>query len=146
MPPLPPPKKDYPYDVDEELAALREHKALRQVPDSAAGRLLVATWNVANFGRQVERAGLMIDWRMQVDTTTPEYYRWTQWVFLKLLERGLAYKKSAAVNWCPTDKTVLANEQVEGGLCERCGRRISQERLAALPAATICIRCANARR
>ena len=69
--------------------------------------------NVANFRRQLERAGLMVDWRMQVDTTTPEYYKWTQWVFLKLLERGLAYKKTAAVNWCPTDKTVLANEQVE---------------------------------
>jgi len=82
--------------------------------------------NVANFQRQLERAGLMVDWRYSVDTSTPEYYRWTQWVFLKLLERGLAYKKKAAVNWCPTDKTVLANEQVEGGLCERCGTPVEQ--------------------
>jgi hypothetical protein len=71
--------------------------------------------NVANFRRQLERTGLMVDWSHAVDTTTPEYYRWTQWVFLRLLERGLAYKKQAAVNWCPFDKTVLANEQVVGG-------------------------------
>ena len=82
--------------------------------------------NIANFQRQIERAGLMIDWRSRVDTSSPEYYRWTQWVFLKLYEQGLAYKKAAAVNWCPTDKTVLANEQVENGLCERCGTPVEQ--------------------
>ena len=82
--------------------------------------------NVANFGRQVERAGFMIDPRAKVDTSRPEYYRWTQWVFLQLYKQGLAYKKAAAVNWCPTDKTVLANEQVEGGLCERCGTPVEQ--------------------
>jgi leucyl-tRNA synthetase len=82
--------------------------------------------NVGNFRRQLERAGLMIDWRMAVDTSQPDYYRWTQWVFLQLLKQGLAYKKKAAVNWCPTDKTVLANEQVEGGLCERCGTPVEQ--------------------
>ncbi|MEK6612797.1 MAG: leucine--tRNA ligase [Gemmatimonadota bacterium] len=76
--------------------------------------------NVANFRRQLDRAGLMVDWSRSVDTTDPAYYKWTQWVFLKLLERGMAYKKQAAVNWCPSCKTVLANEQVEGGLCERC--------------------------
>jgi leucyl-tRNA synthetase len=82
--------------------------------------------NVANFGRQVERAGFMIDPRSKVDTSRPDYYRWTQWVFLQLYKQGLAYKKAAAVNWCPTDKTVLANEQVEGGLCERCGTPVEQ--------------------
>ncbi len=82
--------------------------------------------NVANFRRQLERAGLMIDWRYVVDTSRPEYYKWTQWVFLQLLERGLAYKKRAAVNWCPKDKTVLANEQVVGGACERCGTPVEQ--------------------
>ena len=82
--------------------------------------------NVANFQRQLERAGLMVDWRSKVDTSRPEYYKWTQWVFLQLHQRGLAYKKSAAVNWCPTDKTVLANEQVENGLCERCGTAVEQ--------------------
>jgi leucyl-tRNA synthetase len=82
--------------------------------------------NVANFQRQLERAGLMVDWKHSVDTSQPDYYRWTQWVFLQLLEKGLAYKKKAAVNWCPFDKTVLANEQVEGGLCERCKTPVEQ--------------------
>ncbi len=82
--------------------------------------------NIANFRRQLERAGLMVDWRYAVDTTDPAYYKWTQWVFLQLYRRGLAYKKKAAVNWCPFDKTVLANEQVIGGACERCGTRVEQ--------------------
>jgi leucyl-tRNA synthetase len=82
--------------------------------------------NIANFRRQLQRAGLMVDWRYEVDTTHPSYYRWTQWVFLQLYQRGLAYKKKAAVNWCPTDKTVLANEQVIAGACERCGTLVEQ--------------------
>jgi leucyl-tRNA synthetase len=82
--------------------------------------------NIANFRRQLERAGLMIDWRYAVDTTDPSYYKWTQWLFLQLLRRGLAYKKKAAVNWCPNDKTVLANEQVINGACERCGALVEQ--------------------
>jgi len=82
--------------------------------------------NVANFQRQLERAGLMINWQYKVDTSRPDYYRWTQWVFLQLYEQGLAYKKAAAVNWCPNDKTVLANEQVENGWCERCGAAVEQ--------------------
>ena len=82
--------------------------------------------NIANFRRQLERAGLMVDWRYSVSTTDPGYYKWTQWIFLQLLSRGLAYKKKAAVNWCPKDKTVLANEQVVGGACERCGTMVEQ--------------------
>ena len=82
--------------------------------------------NVGNFRRQLDRAALMVDWRYAVDTSQPDYYRWTQWVFLQLYKQGLAYKKKGAVNWCPTDKTVLANEQVEGGLCERCGTPVEQ--------------------
>ena len=82
--------------------------------------------NIANFRRQLERGGLMVDWRYSVDTTDPRYYKWTQWVFLKLYEKGLAYKKKAAVNWCPNDKTVLANEQVINGACERCGAMVEQ--------------------
>ncbi|MEO7965100.1 MAG: leucine--tRNA ligase [Gemmatimonadaceae bacterium] len=82
--------------------------------------------NIANFRRQLERAGLMIDWGQSVDTTDPSYYKWTQWVFLQLYECGLAYKKKAAVNWCPSCKTVLANEQVVGGACERCGTPVEQ--------------------
>jgi leucyl-tRNA synthetase len=82
--------------------------------------------NIANFRRQLERGGLMVDWRYSVDTTDPRYYKWTQWIFLKLYEKGLAYKKRAAVNWCPNDKTVLANEQVINGACERCGATVEQ--------------------
>ena len=77
--------------------------------------------NIANFRRQLDRAGLMVDWTHSVDTTDPAYYKWTQWVFLQLYKKGLAYKKAGAVNWCPSDKTVLANEQVIDGRCERCG-------------------------
>ncbi|HUF25841.1 MAG TPA: leucine--tRNA ligase [Gemmatimonadaceae bacterium] len=82
--------------------------------------------NIANFRRQLERAGLMVDWRHELSTTDPSYYKWTQWIFLQLLSRGLAYKKRAAVNWCPSDKTVLANEQVIAGACERCGTPVEQ--------------------
>jgi leucyl-tRNA synthetase len=85
--------------------------------------------NVANFRRQLERAGLMVDWRHSVDTTDPGYYKWTQWVFLQLYKQGLAYKKTAAVNWCPGCKTVLANEQVIAGECERCGSTVEQREL-----------------
>ncbi len=82
--------------------------------------------NIANFTRQLTAAGLMADWSRVVDTTDPAYYKWTQWVFLQLFKRGLAYRKKAAVNWCPNDKTVLANEQVEAGVCERCGAQVEQ--------------------
>jgi len=82
--------------------------------------------NIANFRRQLKRAGLMIDWRHELSTTDPAYYKWTQWLFLQLFQRGLAYKKKGAVNWCPNDKTVLANEQVIAGECERCGAQVEQ--------------------
>jgi len=82
--------------------------------------------NIANFRRQLKRAGLMIDWRHELSTTDPRYYKWTQWLFLQLYKRGLAYKRRAAVNWCPNDKTVLANEQVIAGECERCGAKVEQ--------------------
>jgi leucyl-tRNA synthetase len=82
--------------------------------------------NIDNFRRQLKRAGLMVDWDRELSTTDPRYYKWTQWLFLQLYKRGLAYKKRAAVNWCPNDKTVLANEQVIAGECERCGARVEQ--------------------
>jgi leucyl-tRNA synthetase len=85
--------------------------------------------NITNFRRQVERSGLMVDWRYTLSTTEPDYYKWTQWVFLQLFNRGLAYKKKAAVNWCPGCKTVLANEQVVGGICERSGDPVEQRLL-----------------
>ena len=100
--------------------------------------------NIANFRRQLERAGLMVDWRYAVDTTDPGYYRWTQWVFLKLFERGLAYRKKAAVNWCPFDKTVLANEQVINGECERCGTKVEQRVARAVVLCDLSLRTAPA--
>src|SRR5438067_8168356 len=82
--------------------------------------------NIDNFRRQLKRSGLMVDWRHELSTTDPDYYKWTQWLFLQLYKRGLAYKKRAAVNWCPKDKTVLANEQVIDGRCERCDTPVEQ--------------------
>jgi leucyl-tRNA synthetase len=73
----------------------------------------------ANFRRQLDRLGAMFEWEHQVDTTHPDYYRWTQWIFLQLYKHGLAFRRKAPVNWCPRCKTVLANEQVVDGYCER---------------------------
>ena len=75
--------------------------------------------NIATFRRQLQRFGGMFDWRHELSTTDPRYYRWTQWLFLQLFKAGLAVRKKAAVNWCPSCKTVIANEQVINGLCER---------------------------
>src|SRR6266540_3034395 len=75
--------------------------------------------NIANFRRQLRRIGGMFDWRHELSTTDPRYYKWTQWIFLQLLKAGKAYKKAAAVNWCPKDMSVVANEQVINGYCER---------------------------
>src|SRR3954463_11664518 len=85
--------------------------------------------NIENFRRQLRRIGGMFDWRHELSTTDPVYYKWTQWLFLQLLKAGKAYKKAAAVNWCPRDKTVLANEQVINGRCERCDSVVEQRTL-----------------
>ncbi|GAC1454890.1 MAG: leucine--tRNA ligase [Ktedonobacterales bacterium] len=86
--------------------------------------------NVARFrDEQLKRIGNRFDWSHEVDTTDPAYYRWTQWIFVKLFEAGLAERKRAAVNWCPKDKTVLADEQVIAGHCERCGTLVEQREL-----------------
>ena len=77
--------------------------------------------SIAAFQEQFRSWGISIDWSREFGTHEPRYYRWTQWLFLRLFERGLAYRKEAAVNWCPKDQTVLANEQVIDGHCERCG-------------------------
>src|SRR5690242_1071035 len=82
--------------------------------------------NIAAFRNQLHRLGGMFDWRHELATTDPAYYKWTQWLFLQLYRAGLAYKKRAAVNWCPKDKTVLANEQVIDGRCERCRTPVEQ--------------------
>ncbi len=86
--------------------------------------------NVANFTRQLRRIGAMYDWTHSVDTTDPNYYKWTQWIFLQLYRAGLAVKKEAPVNWCPSCHTVLANEQVIAGACERCGTPVEQRFLS----------------
>ncbi|HEX8359212.1 MAG TPA: leucine--tRNA ligase [Longimicrobium sp.] len=86
--------------------------------------------NVERFTKQLRRVGFMYDWNHTVDTTTPDYYRWTQWIFLQLYKGGLAEKKEAAVNWCPNCNTVLANEQVVGGECERCGTAVEMRFLS----------------
>ena len=90
--------------------------------------------SIEEFRRQFRSWGISIDWRREFGTHEPRYYRWTQWIFLKLYERGLAYRKRAPVKWCPNDQTVLANEQVIDGTCERCGtrRRVAAARAVVL--------------
>jgi len=91
-----------------------------------------ATYTYANIETQYEsfkRYGISFDWSRRLHTSDPEYYRWTQWLFLKFRERGLAYRKSSPVNWCPNDQTVLANEQVVDGRCERCGAEVTKREL-----------------
>ena len=85
--------------------------------------------SIASFREQFERWGISIDWSREFGTHQPTYYRWTQWLFLKMYERGLAYRRDAAVNWCPQDATVLANEQVVDGRCERCGSEVEVRQL-----------------
>ena len=80
--------------------------------------------NVANFKHQLKSLGLSFDWTREINTTDPDYYRWTQWIFLQLFKHGLAYKKEMSVNWCTSCKCVLANEEVVGGVCERCGGEV----------------------
>ncbi len=88
---------------------------------------VITAENIANFKKQFKRMGVSIDWSREINTSDPEYYRWTQWVFTKLFERGLAYQKESLQWWCPVDKTVLANEQVEGGHCWRCGTLVEKK-------------------
>ena len=85
--------------------------------------------SIAEFRRQFKEWGISIDWSREFGTHEPSYYRWTQWIFLKLFERSLAYRKEAAVKWCPKDQTVLANEQVIDGRCERCGTLVEARQL-----------------
>jgi leucyl-tRNA synthetase len=85
--------------------------------------------SIESFRRQFREWGISIDWSRELATHTPEYYRWTQWIFLQLFERGLAYRAEAPVQWCPKDATVLANEQVVDGRCERCGTEVIQRKL-----------------
>ena len=85
--------------------------------------------NVANFKRQLDEISAIYDWDMEVNTTDPDYYKWTQWIFVKMFEAGLAYQKEMPINWCPSCKTGLANEEVIGGECERCHSEVTKKNL-----------------
>jgi leucyl-tRNA synthetase len=107
------------FGLPAENAAIREGAHPRDVTER----------NIAAIRTQIKRMGWSIDWTREVSTAEPEYYHWTQWLFLKLYEAGLAYRKAAPVNWCPNDQTVLANEQVIDGRCERCGAEVEVRNL-----------------
>ncbi len=85
---------------------------------------IVTKNNIARFKAQLQSLGLSFDWTREINTTDPDYYKWTQWIFLQLFKKGLAYKKEMSVNWCTGCKCVLANEEVVGGVCERCGGQV----------------------
>uniref|UniRef100_A0A7V2ZI26 Leucine--tRNA ligase n=1 Tax=Ignavibacterium album TaxID=591197 RepID=A0A7V2ZI26_9BACT len=85
--------------------------------------------NINDIRQQLKRMGCMYDWDAELMTCVPEYYKWNQWIFLQMYKKGLAYRKNAPVNWCPKDQTVLANEQVHDGACERCGTPVIQKNL-----------------
>jgi leucyl-tRNA synthetase len=107
------------FGLPAENAAIREGRHPRTVTEE----------NIAAIRTQAKRMGWSIDWEREVSTHEPEYYKWTQWLFLKFYEAGLAYRKEAPVNWCPNDQTVLANEQVIDGRCERCGFEVEAKNL-----------------
>ena len=89
----------------------------------------VTKTNIDNFRKQAKRLGFAIDWSREINTSDPEYYKWTQWCFLQLYKKGLAYQKESYQWWCPEDQTVLANEQVENGKCWRCGHEVEKKKM-----------------
>jgi leucyl-tRNA synthetase len=107
------------FGLPAENAAIREGGHPR----------LIIERNIESIRRQMHRMGWAIDWAREVSSHDPEYYRWTQWLFLRFLERDLAYRREAPVKWCPNDQTVLANEQVIDGRCERCGAEVEARSL-----------------
>jgi leucyl-tRNA synthetase len=107
------------FGLPAENAAIREGGHPREITNR----------NIASIRRQMKRMGWAIDWSREVSTAEPEYYRWTQWLFLRFFEKGLAYRREAPVKWCPKDQTVLANEQVIDGRCERCGTEVESRNL-----------------
>ena len=96
---------------------------------TGASPKVTTTQNIANFKKQYQRLGMAVDWSREINTSAPEYYRWTQWCFEQLYKQGLAYRKESYQWWCPVDKTVLANEQVEGGKCWRCGSEVEKKKM-----------------
>jgi leucyl-tRNA synthetase len=107
------------FGLPAENAAIREGGHPREITER----------NIANIERQMHRLGWAIDWDRVIAAHDPAYYRWTQWLFLRFFEKGLAYRKEAPVNWCPNDQTVLANEQVIDGRCERCGAVVEARKM-----------------
>src|SRR3954453_4961324 len=107
------------FGLPAENAAIKEGGHPRTVTER----------NIEGIRGQIKRMGWSIDWPRGVSTHEPEYYRWTQWLFLKLFEAGLAYRKAAPVKWCPNDQAVLANEQVRDGHCEYCGAEVVSKNL-----------------
>jgi leucyl-tRNA synthetase len=107
------------FGLPAENAALKEGEHPREIVER----------NIVSIRRTMKRLGWAIDWSREFSTHEPEYYRWTQWLFLKFFEAGHAYRKAALVNWCPNDQTVLANEQVINGRCERCGFEVESRKL-----------------
>jgi len=107
------------FGLPSENAAIRDN-----IPPAIS-----VSRNIGNMKRQLRAWGIGYDWRREIATCHPGYYRWTQWVFLVLYHRGLAYKKNAPVNWCPSCNTTLANEEVVDGCCERCGAEVTQRQL-----------------
>jgi leucyl-tRNA synthetase len=107
------------FGLPAENAALKEGEHPRKIVER----------NIERIRGQMKRMGWAIDWSRELSTHEPEYYRWTQWLFLKLFEAGHAYRTAAVVNWCPNDQTVLANEQVKDGHCERCGAEVEARKL-----------------
>jgi leucyl-tRNA synthetase len=107
------------FGLPAENAAIREGGHPRVVTER----------NIESIREQMRRMGWAIDWSREISTADPDYYRWTQWLFLRFFERGLAYRKEAPVKWCPVDQTVLANEQVIDGRCERCGTEVEAKDL-----------------
>jgi leucyl-tRNA synthetase len=107
------------FGLPAENAAIREGGSPREITER----------NIANIERQMHRLGWAIDWDRVIAAHDPAYYRWTQWLFLRFFEKGLAYRKEAPVNWCPNDQTVLANEQVIDGRCERCGTVVEARKM-----------------
>jgi leucyl-tRNA synthetase len=107
------------FGLPAENAAIKEGEHPRKIVER----------NIEAIRRTMKRLGWAIDWSREFSTHEPEYYRWTQWLFLKFFEAGQAYRKAAIVNWCPNDQTVLANEQVKNGRCERCGFEVEARKL-----------------
>src|SRR5215204_3959076 len=107
------------FGLPAENAAIREGGHPREIVER----------NIDGIKRQMRRLGWVIDWDRELGAHDPDYYRWTQWLFLKFFERDLAYRKAAPVNWCPTDQTVVANEYVVDGRCDRCGTAVEARNL-----------------